>query len=39
MTVLQLVLVYSLLSGSTVFLGGLMSHYFGEHIKSGLVKS
>lgn len=39
MTVLQLVLMYSLLSGSTVFLGGLMSHYFGEHMKSGLVKS
>lgn len=31
--------MYSSLSGSTVFLGALLSHYFGEHVKSGLVKS
>lgn len=39
MTNLQLILVFSLLSGSTVFLGGLCSHYFGEHVKSGLIKA
>lgn len=39
MTELQLILVYALLSGSTVFLGGLLSHYFGAHIKSGLIKA
>ncbi len=38
MTVLQLIIIFSLLSGSTVFLGGLLSHYFGAHFKSGLVK-
>jgi len=39
MTELQLVLLYSLLSGSTVFLGGLLSYYFGIYVKSGLVKA
>ena len=39
MTELQLVLVYALLSGSTVFLGGLLSHYFGTHVKFGLIKA
>ena len=39
MTELQLIIVYSLLSGSTVFLGGLLSHYFGNHVKNGMVKA
>ena len=39
MTELQLLLVYSMLSGSTVFLGGLLSHYFGKYFKNGLIKS
>ncbi|WP_034920028.1 ZIP family metal transporter [Gillisia sp. CAL575] len=39
MNEIQLIILYSLLSGSTVFLGGLLSHYFGEHVKNGLVKS
>ncbi len=39
MTELQLIIVYSFLSGSTVFLGGILSHYFGEHVKSGLIKA
>ena len=38
MSNLQLILIFSLLSGSTVFLGGLLSHYFGSHVKSGLIK-
>ena len=39
MTVLQHIILYSLLSGSTVFLGGLLSHYFGAHVKNGIVKA
>jgi len=39
MTNLQLIAVYALLSGSTVFLGGLLSHFFGIYFKSGLVKT
>ena len=38
MTEPQLISLFSLLSGSTIFLGGLLSHYFGKHVKSGLVK-
>jgi ZIP family zinc transporter len=39
MSELQLIIVYSLLAGSTVFIGGLLSHYFGDHVKSGLIKA
>ncbi len=39
MTELQLIILFSLLSGSTVFLGGLLSHYFGDHVKTGLIKA
>ncbi|MCL5129294.1 ZIP family metal transporter [Algibacter sp. L4_22] len=39
MTVLQLVLVYSLISGATVFLGGLLSYYFSTYTKPGLIKT
>uniref|UniRef100_UPI00404956DC ZIP family metal transporter n=1 Tax=Flavobacterium sp. TaxID=239 RepID=UPI00404956DC len=39
MSELQLFLVYSLFSGSTIFLGGLFSHFFGEYVKSGLLKA
>ncbi|SRX55450.1 ZIP family metal transporter [Aequorivita sp. CIP111184] len=35
----QIIILFSLLSGSTVFLGGLLSYYFGDHVKSGLVKA
>lgn len=28
-----------MLSGSTIFFGGLLSYYFGDHVKSGRVKS
>jgi len=38
MTELQLILVYSLLSGSTVIFGGILSYYFGAHVKAGLIK-
>lgn len=38
MTELHQIIIYSFLSGSTIFLGGLLSHYFGDHIKSGLIK-
>lgn len=39
MTDVELIIVYSLLCGSTIFLGGIMSHYFGNHVKSGLIKA
>lgn len=39
MAELQIILLFSLLSGSTVFLGGLLSYYFGDHVKSGLIKA
>lgn len=39
MNVLELVILYSLLSGSSVFLGGVLSYYFGGHFKSGLIKA
>jgi hypothetical protein len=29
----------SLLSGATIFLGGILSHYFGDHVKNGLIKA
>lgn len=38
MTEIQLILMYSLLSGSTVFIGGVLSHYFGHYVKNGLLK-
>jgi ZIP family zinc transporter len=38
-TDLACIIIYSLLSGSTIFLGGILSHYFGDHVKSGLVKA
>jgi ZIP family zinc transporter len=37
-TDLELIIIYSLLCGSTIFLGGILSHYFGDHVKAGLVK-
>lgn len=39
MTELQHIIVYSSISGSTIFLGGLLSYFFGTHVKSGLVKA
>ncbi|WP_026753409.1 ZIP family metal transporter [Sediminibacter sp. Hel_I_10] len=39
MTELELIVVFALLSGSTVFFGGLLSHYFGSHVTSGLIKA
>ncbi|WP_432410134.1 hypothetical protein [Rasiella sp. SM2506] len=39
MTELQTLVIYALLSGSTIFLGGLLSHYFGIYFKAGLVKA
>lgn len=39
MTNVGLIIIYSLLSGSTIFLGGILSHYFGDHVKNGLVKA
>ncbi len=39
MTELQLIVLFSLLSGSTIFFGGLLSHYFRIHVKAGLVKA
>lgn len=39
MSNLTLIIAYSLLSGSTIFMGGLMSHYFGDHVESGLIKA
>jgi ZIP family zinc transporter len=36
---LALIIIYSLLSGSTIFFGGIFSHYFGNHVKSGLIKA
>ncbi|MFT6872697.1 MAG: ZIP family zinc transporter [Roseivirga sp.] len=38
MTDLQLIIVYSLLCGATVLLGGILSHFFGDRVKAGLVK-
>ncbi len=38
MTDLNYIIIYSLLSGSTIFLGGILSYYFGDHVKTGLVK-
>lgn len=38
MTNLALVIIYSILSGSTIFIGGILSYYFGDHVQSGLVK-
>jgi ZIP family zinc transporter len=38
-TDLVLIIIYSLLSGSTIFLGGILSYYFGDHVKNGLVKA
>ncbi|MCF8239045.1 MAG: hypothetical protein K9I85_12865 [Saprospiraceae bacterium] len=39
MSDLQSITLYALLSGSTVFLGGLFSCYFGEHTRSGIIKT
>lgn len=36
---LELVILCSLLSGSTVFIGGVLSHFFGDHFKNGLIKA
>lgn len=38
MTEVLRIISYSLLSGSTIFIGGVLSFYFGKHVKSGLVK-
>jgi ZIP family zinc transporter len=38
LTDLGLIIVYSLLSVSTIFLSGILSDYFGDHVKAGLVK-
>ncbi|PTM04392.1 MAG: divalent cation transporter [Bacteroidetes bacterium] len=38
MTDLQSIILYSSLAGVTIFLGGLLSHYFGHHLKSGFIK-
>jgi ZIP family zinc transporter len=34
-----LTIINSLLSESTIFIGGILSHYFGDHVKNVLVKS
>lgn len=39
MSDLSLIIIYSLLSGSTVFLGGVLSHYFGDYFKNGIIKA
>ena len=36
---IQNLLFISFLSGFTIFLGGLSSHYFSIYVKSGLIKS
>lgn len=36
---LGLIILFALLSGSTIFVGGLLSHYFGDHVKNGLIKA
>jgi zinc transporter, ZIP family len=33
------IIIYSLFSGSTIFLGGLLSYYFGDHVDAGKIKS
>jgi ZIP family zinc transporter len=38
-TDLTTIIICSLLAGSTIFLGGILSYYFGDHVKSGLIKS
>jgi ZIP family zinc transporter len=37
-TDLTLIIIYSLLSGSTILVGGILSYYFGDHVKDGHVK-
>lgn len=39
MTELQLIILFSLISGSTVILGGLFSHFFGWYIREGIIKA
>lgn len=39
MTELQEIITYSMLAGATIFFGGLMSHYFGDHVKASLIKA
>lgn len=38
MSELEQIILYSLLSGFTIFIGGLLSHYFGLFVKNGYVK-
>ncbi|MFT6883222.1 MAG: ZIP family zinc transporter [Marinoscillum sp.] len=33
------IIIYSFLSGSTIFFGAILSHYFGDHVKAGLIKA
>jgi len=35
---LEQIILYSLLSGLTIFVGGILSHYFGLFVKNGYVK-
>ncbi len=39
MTDLTFIIICALLSGSTIFLGGILSHYFGIHVKKGIIKA
>lgn len=33
------IILYALVAGSTIFLGGILSYYFGDHVKNGKVKA
>ncbi|RXG11667.1 ZIP family zinc transporter [Leeuwenhoekiella aestuarii] len=39
MTTLEYLLIYAMLSGSTIIIGGIASYYFGAFVKSGLIKA